>query len=417
MTANDRDSLRQMLVPIDVSKYFHKAKIVGPRGEILHEPFEIDIYQDGLDRLLAKMKEAKAKCKAERVIFAMEPTSYYHQTLMDQLGKLGHEIQLINPCITSRVRSLTYDHVKTDDVDLEVLGSSVRLGKGNKHKERPKQIQKLRIITRQRIARTKHIKYLKIQIHQHLDALWPGFVNKHDKEKALVGNIWESQTAWALLQICPNPRKISKMRPKDLISLFHRHHVKGVIGPKRAEAIIKHAQGVLHNSIPLSEYRFNLRQDLQLLHHLNTVVSSLEARAIRLLPAEAKHLLSVKGVSPFYAAAFIAEIGDINNFKSPKSLIKYAGLNVSVKRSGLYSSKNNFITKFGNYHFRYATVMIARNLARCHPDFKAHYEKFRSRGMGHNEAIGCVATKVMKIFFYLLTRKEDYSSDRFQGIK
>jgi transposase len=147
------------------------------------------------------------------------------------------------------------------------------------------------------------------------------------------------------------------------------------------------------------------------------VVSSLEARAIKLLPAEAKYLLSVKGVSPFYAAAFLAEIGDINNFKGPKKLIKYAGLNVSVKRSGLYSSKNNFITKFGNYHFRYATVMIARNLARCHPDFKAHYEKFRSRGMGHNEAIGCVATKVMKIFFYLLTRKEDYSSDRFQGIK
>lgn len=73
-------SLNQLLVPIDVSKYFHKAMVYGPRGEILQEPFEIDIYQEGLEKLFG----------------------------------LGHEIQLINPYTTSIVRKMDYDHIKTD---------------------------------------------------------------------------------------------------------------------------------------------------------------------------------------------------------------------------------------------------------------------------------------------------------------
>lgn len=409
---DDKQSLDKMLVPIDVSKYFHKAMIIGPKGQVLQDPFEIDIYQEGLDKLLAKMKEAKAACKAKRVIFAMEPTSYYHQTLLEQLGKLGHEIQLINPCMTARVRSLDYDHLKTDDIDLKVLGRSVSLGKGREFKERPRQIQKLRSITRQRIARTKFTKFLKIQIHQHLDILWPGFTNRYEKEKALIRDIWASKMAWAIMQVCPNPNKIAKMLPKQLIALFRVHHVRG-IGRGRAEKIIKHAQTAVRQSQPLPEHRSHLKQDLQLLHHLNTIISSLENKAVRLLPEEGQYLLSIKGVSPFYAAAFLAEIGDVNNFATPKKLIKYAGLSVSVKNSGLFKGKGNHLTKFGNRHLRYAVVMLARNLSRCHPDFRGHYEKFKQRGMKHNEAVGCVATKLLKIFFYLLKKKQNYSALKF----
>ena len=121
--------LNEMLVPIDVSKYFHKATIVGPNGEVLEDPFEIDIYQEGLQKLLKKLKQSRNGSKS-KVIFAMEPTSYYHEMLLEQLGKLGHEIQLINPNATARVRKLDYDHIKTDGIDLQVLTRAVELGKG-----------------------------------------------------------------------------------------------------------------------------------------------------------------------------------------------------------------------------------------------------------------------------------------------
>lgn len=411
----ETQTLDRILVPIDVSKYFHKAMIMGPDGEVIQEPFEIDIYQEGLEKLVAKVKEAKNGGNP-RVIFALEPTSYYHQTLMENLKGLGHEIQLINPYTTAKVRALDHVHIKTDDLDVKTLGRAVNLGKGKSFVPRSKANQKLRAVTRQRWTRTNTLKGVKTQIHKHIDALWPGFVNRFQREKGLVWNIWDSQMAWAILQLCPDPRKVSHMAPRQLCDLFHKHGVRGVVGPKRALRIIEHAQSALRRSFYLPEIRNNLKQDLQLIHHLNTIVSDLENRAVRLLPEEAKYLLSIKGITPFYAAAFLAEIEDIGKFASPKQLIKYAGLDISFRASGLYHSRENHLTKDGNRYLRYVTMTMARNAARCHPDFKARLEKFTSRGKPYPEAVGCVATKLLKVFFSLLSRKEVFSSDKFANL-
>jgi len=413
MVNGNGKELDQMLVPIDVSKYFHKAMVVGPHGEVLQDPFEIDIYQEGLEKLFSKIKEAQNGSKDKRIIFAMEPTSYYHQSLLESLGKLGHEIQLVSPYITAQVRKLDYDHLKTDQVDVKTLGRSVLLGKGRVFKQRNRSMQKLRALTRQRLARTHLIKIVKTQINKHMDTLWPGFVNRYQREKGLVWNIWESQMAWAIMQVCPNPKKVAKMSISQLIDLFKKHKVRN-IGPKRALKIITHAQSVIHKSFYLPEIQQNLKQDIHLLHHLNTIVSDLENKAVRLLPEEAKYLLSIKGISPFYAAAFLAEIEKISNFASPKKLIRYTGLSVAVKESGMYKRKENYMTKSGNRYLRYIVMTMARNVSRCHPDFRGWYEKFTQKGMGYQEAIGCVATKLLKIVFFLLSRKELFSSEKFQ---
>ncbi|MFH1576196.1 MAG: IS110 family transposase [Candidatus Margulisiibacteriota bacterium] len=411
----DVKELNEMLVPIDVSKYFHKATIVGPRGEILEDPFEIDIYQEGLQKLLEKLKQNRNGSKS-KVIFAMEPTSYYHELLMEQLGKLGHEIQLINPNATARVRELDYDHIKTDDIDLKVLQRAVELGKGRMVEPKDKDIQRLRLITRQRLRRGKFIKRLKTQIHYHLDALWPGFVNRYDRKKGLVRNIWESKMAWAIMQVCPNPKKIAKMAPKQLIELFRRHKVSG-IGPIRAKKTIAHAQSAVHRACYLPEIRNNLRQDLQLLHHLNTIVSDLENKAIKAMPYEAALINSIKGISPFFATAFIAEVESITKFATPKQLIKYTGLSISIKKSGMYQSRNNHFNKIGNRHLRFIVMMMARSVARCHPDFQLWFERFKKRGMKDRLAIGCVATKLLKTIHNMLTKRVEYSSKEFNKKK
>ena len=82
-----------MIVPIDVSKYFHETMIVGPGGEILQEPFEIDIYQEGFKKLVKEVKTAEIKT-GKRPIFALEPTSFYHETLLEELQGLGNYADL-----------------------------------------------------------------------------------------------------------------------------------------------------------------------------------------------------------------------------------------------------------------------------------------------------------------------------------
>lgn len=407
---NDLDS-ESLVVPIDVSKYFHKGMILGPHGEVLEEPFEIDIYQSGFQSLLKKMEAAKQKTGAKRVVFALEPTSYYHQTLLEELKHLGHEVHLVNPYLVSKVRSLDFDHVKTDDIDVKSLGEVVRLGKSEAVRERSSEQMRLRLLTRQRMARSFMVKRLKTQIHQHVDAIWPGLTNHRESGKGLVRNIWESAMAWAILQVIPDPGKVSKMTPLGLRALFQRRRVKG-IGQKRAEKIIAHAKGVIHKRMSFPEHRMNLSEDLRLLHHMTSVISLLEKRTVERLPAEAKYLLSIKGISPFYAAAFLSEIGSIANFKTQKDLISYAGLSVSVKQSGL-STRRGYLTKSGNRHLRYVVMMMSRNVARLNPAFKTYFEKFEKRGKPYRSALSCVATKLLKILWALLVKQEEFDLKKF----
>lgn len=406
------DNREALLVPIDVSKYFHKGMILGPGGEVIEEPFEIDVYQEGFQSLLKQVEAAQRKGGKKKVIFAVEPTSYYHQSLLDQLTSLGHEVKLVNPSITSRIRSLYYDRVKTDDIDLKMIGKSLSLGKGTSYQSE-KWAKGLRRYTRQYLARAKMTRTLKIQLHQHIDALWPGLCNPYDRSKGLAWNLWENKMVWALLQICPYPQKVAKLSPKQLFALFRRHRVKG-IGLKTAERIIRHAKQIPTQS-PSPQARYNLKHDMALLHHLQSMLTDLEKQVMAHLPEEAKYLLSMKGISPFFAASFLAEIETIRRFATPKQLIRYVGLSVSVKESGMRRSKNNKITKSGNRYLRYLVMTMARNVARLNPSFQVYAKKFEDRGKAFYDVVGCVATKLLKVIHTLLTRKEAFDPNKMKS--
>ncbi len=59
----------------------------------------------------------------------------------------------------------------------------------------------------------------------------------------------------------------------------------------------------------------------------------------------------------------------MSKFATPKQLIKYTGLSISVKKSGMYESRQNHFNKVGNRYLRFIVMVMARSLSRCHPDF------------------------------------------------
>ena len=50
-------------------------------------------------------------------------------------------------------------------------------------------------------------------------------------------------------------------------------------------------------------------------------------------------LLAIKGVGSVTIAGFIAEVGDIRRFKSPKQIQKYAGLELVENSSGKHKGR------------------------------------------------------------------------------
>src|SRR5215218_10032338 len=90
---------------------------------------------------------------------------------------------------------------------------------------------------------------------------------------------------------------------------------------------------------------------------------------------EIRRLMTVPGVNVICAATFIAAIGDIGRFESPRKLVGYLGLDPKVRQPG---------------------------------PIRAFYSRIRAR-RGHQVAIVAAARKLTCLFWCLLARAEDYA--------
>jgi transposase len=124
--------------------------------------------------------------------------------------------------------------------------------------------------------------------------------------------------------------------------------------------------------------------------------------------AEARRLMTVPGVNVITAATFLAAIGDIRRFHSPRKLVGYLGLDPKVRQSGPGPATHGRISKQGSAPARYALVEAAWSVVRQPGPMHAFYERTRSRRR-HQVAIVASARKLAVLFWHLLTKEEDYA--------
>jgi transposase len=138
------------------------------------------------------------------------------------------------------------------------------------------------------------------------------------------------------------------------------------------------------------------------------------AEVERLIAAEAlnspeiKRLMTVPGVNVIVAASFLAAIGEIQRFRSPRNLVGYLGLDPHVSQSGITPATHGRISKRGSTRARHALVEACWSAVRQPGPIKAFYERIRAR-RGHRIAIVAAARRLACLFWCLLTREEDYA--------
>jgi transposase len=120
-------------------------------------------------------------------------------------------------------------------------------------------------------------------------------------------------------------------------------------------------------------------------------VEALIAKAALESP-EARRLMTVPGVNVITAATFLAAIGDVRRFRSPRKLVGYLGLDPRVRQSGAEPAKHGHISKQGSTPARYALVEASWSVVRQPGPLHAFYERIRAR-RGHQVAIVASARK------------------------
>ncbi len=124
--------------------------------------------------------------------------------------------------------------------------------------------------------------------------------------------------------------------------------------------------------------------------------------------AEIRRLMTVPGVNVIVAASFLAAIGDVGRFESPRKLVGYLGLDPRVRQSGSGPATHGRISKQGSLRARHALVEASWSTVRQPGPMRAFYQRIRVR-RGHQVAVVAAARKLACLFWCLLTREQDYA--------
>lgn len=164
--------------------------------------------------------------------------------------------------------------------------------------------------------------------------------------------------------------------------------------------------------VPVDE-RLTLDGCLRQVDFLDAEIAALDSEIARAALAwpEVLRLMTVPGVNVQTAATFMAAIGDIRRFPSPRKLVSYLGLDPRVRQSGSTPARHGRISKAGAPEPRHMLGEVAWKVMLTPGPLRAFFERVRAR-RGPQVAATATARKLTVLLWHLLTREEDYAFAR-----
>lgn len=166
------------------------------------------------------------------------------------------------------------------------------------------------------------------------------------------------------------------------------------------------------NQVQLSPARQQLlQQQLEMLEYFESLVraeDSWSRKTAKAMP-EAQLLMTIPGIGDLTALLIVAELGDIERFKSTSQVASYVGL-VPTIRSSADTRWIGTITKQGSSHLRWMLVQCAWQAIRISLPLRMHFASVSKR-CGKNAAIISVARKLIQIAYRVLKDKKEFAPE------
>ena len=160
-------------------------------------------------------------------------------------------------------------------------------------------------------------------------------------------------------------------------------------------------------SLPEPE-RFQLNIELQILEETENKLKTIKQRIAGkvIVDEDSKRLMTIPGIDFYTALALKAAIGEISRFYNPKKLASYFGLNPRIYQSAK-TCHTGPITKRGRSHARWVIIHAAQHAATTPGPLRSFFRRIKRRTV-RNKAIVAVASKLTRVIWNMLTKKEDY---------
>jgi transposase len=152
----------------------------------------------------------------------------------------------------------------------------------------------------------------------------------------------------------------------------------------------------------------------ELLTHLNTQIKRTE-ELIRThinnhpgLKRQSELLDSIPGIAESTAAALLAEITDIKQYRSARQVAAYAGLVPRERQSGTSVRGRARLSKIGNARLRKALYFPAITALRCSSFFQAWAKGLQERGKSKMSVICAVMRKLIHLAYGVLKSEKPF---------
>ena len=119
-------------------------------------------------------------------------------------------------------------------------------------------------------------------------------------------------------------------------------------------------------------------------------------------------LTSIPGIGQTSAVSLLTELPDLSTFKCAKQLAAFAGLNPSIKTSGISVKGKEQISKTGSRELRKILFLPAMSTMSCSSPIKPFIERLREKGKKGKVIVVAVMRKLLHIIFGVLKTRTTF---------
>ena len=398
-------------VGIDLAKGKNDAVIID-RRLTKHGRFQFSHNQEDYNKLGRWLKRSRAGIKQPRILVSMEPTNDYWQWLAAYFEKEGIAYRLVNPFTVKKSREGSQlDYAKDDKRDAFVIARLQCEGKFTETQLQPEPYAQMRQYEQSRWKLRESMRQNKTMLRQQVERLFP--------ELRFIFKDFTGKTITALLQNHADPHKIATM----CWETFEVNVRKDLVGRQLMVKKLRQVYEIAPDSIglqPGNALQHLIRQQLATMQFQEQQLASLEAELLAsfyTLPT-APYLLSL-GLGELTTAMVAAELGDLNRFRSPKQLVKLAGIQPTPNSSGQQQRRKTPMSHKGRVRLRTYLFFGTMRLIRWDDAFQARQQLLinrQSNPLKRIEAVGALMNKLLHLIWAVYRQEMMYDPNRFMAV-
>lgn len=399
-----------LIIGIDIGSEKHYTRAFDWRGiEISKKVFSFTNDEEGFLSFLEWKDSHLTKAKKTNVIVGSEPTGSYWLPLAGYLKKKQITFVHVNPMHVKRSKEFDDNHPsKNDKKDPKTIAKLVIEGRYNYPYIPEGVYADLRTawLNRERIV--KEINIIKNRIERWFSLYFPEY-------KTVFGS-WTGEASLMILPIAAIPSEILALGVDGINQIWRNAKLRAV-GIKRAKTLYETAK----RSIGCTEGFRSARMELNLLlseynyqHEKHNEIMSFIEELCNEIPGTDK-LIAIKGIGLITVAGFLAEVGDIGRFDSPKQIQKIAGLALRENSSGKLKGQTT-ISKRGRSRLRALLFKGVLPLIANNTEFAELHKYFTHRSdnpLKKKQSVIAVCCKLIRVFYVILKKDVAYDPSKF----